>query len=207
MARFLTFLLSFAFSISISTNAGTTIFSGPMGLIFHGKIAGASGNPIPGAEIRILDAGGKIKNHVLSNVEGLYRFPMILVSTAEAQAYKIEIKHLRFQPVRLDSALAGAAIGSPSLKNISAGQTPPLLELTRTVHRDFILTPAQDTSRLPAAARLDPFHAEYYYRQALLLLSERREQEAVPYLKIYAQIGGNAIEIDHSLKLIAAHDR
>jgi len=207
MVRFFAVLTSLAFSISISTSAGTAIPSRSVGLIFEGKVTGESGNPIPGAEIRILDAGGRVTNHVLSTMEGLYRFPMILASTAEAQAYKIEISHLRFQPIRSDSALAGATIGSPSLKNMASGQNAPLWGLTQTVHRDFVLVPAQETSRLSAAARLDPFQAEYFYREARLLLAEGREKEAVEHLKIYAQIGSNAIEIEHSLKLIAAHDR
>ena len=40
------------------------------GYIFAGQVAAPDGRPVPGAEIRILDAFGKECNHVFSDLQG-----------------------------------------------------------------------------------------------------------------------------------------
>ncbi len=64
------------------------------GLIFEGKVATAAGRPVPGAEIQILDAAGKARRHVYSDMAGVYRFPLIIIPLGNAQPYKMTISHL-----------------------------------------------------------------------------------------------------------------
>jgi hypothetical protein len=176
------------------------------GLIFEGKVAALDGKPVAGAEIQILDAAGKLQDHAFSDLQGLYRFPVLLAPPGNAKPYRIELSHLRYHPVKLPDAISGARISSPGPADLAPGQPVALLAAAEVVSRDFVLTPSPGTPMHPALGPIDPNYAEYVYQQGLLLLSEDKKQ-AVELFKVYAQTGFNRKQIERSLQLIALHDR
>jgi hypothetical protein len=176
------------------------------GLIFEGKVAAVDGKPVAGAEIQILDAAGKLQDHAFSDLQGHYRFPVILVPPGNGTPYRIELSHLRYHPVKVPNAVSGARISLPRPADMTPGQPAALLAATEIVSRDFVLTPSPGTPMHPALGPIDPNYAEYCYQQGLLLLSEDKKQ-AVELFKVYAQTGFNRKQIERSLQLIALHDR
>ena len=175
------------------------------GYIFAGQVAAPDGRPVPGAEIRILDASGKERDHVFSDLQGRYRFPILAASPGAASPYTIALSHLRYQPVRIEDAVTGARISSPGPADLPPDQPVALLTATAVVSRDFVLTLSSGIPQHPALGPIDPNYAEYCYQQALLLLDEDKKQ-AVELFKVYAQTGFNPRQIARSLNLIALHD-
>ncbi len=173
-------------------------------LIFEGKVTAADGKPVPAAEVRILNPAGKVQFHVFSDLQGQYRFP-VLPSPAGA-AYRMELSHLRYQPVKVEDAVEGARIGSPGPADMAPGRTAALLAATKVVRRDFVLTLSRGTPQHPTLGPIDPNFAEYCYQQALLLVREDK-RKAVELFKVYAQTGFNPRQIARSLEMIALHDR
>jgi hypothetical protein len=177
------------------------------GFIFEGKVAARDGRPVAGAEVQILDGAGKMKYRVFSDLQGLYRFPFMLALSGDAQPYRIELTHLRYQPIALRDAIIGAIISSPGPTDVTPYQPVALLAATQIVRRDFVLTPSPGTPQHPNLGPLDPNYGEYCYRQAFLLLSQQHIQEAVEFLKIYAQIGVHPNHVTQALQLLAKHSR
>ena len=176
------------------------------GYIFEGKVAAPDGRPVPGAEIRLVDAAGTIRDHVFSDLQGAYRFPVMMAVPGSAGPYRLELSHLRFKRVEVPDAVRGARIASAGPKDLAPGESAALLASTEVVRRDFVLTLSQGTPMHPTLGPIDPNYAEYCYQQALLLLN-RDKRQAVEFLKVYAQTGFNPKQIARSLQLIAVHDK
>jgi hypothetical protein len=176
-------------------------------LIFEGKIAAPDGRPVAGAQIQILDASGNVKYHVYSNLEGKYRFPVIVEGTDAGGPYRIEISHLRFKPVRIADATEGARISSPTAADLEPGTPVAVLASAQIISQNISLEPSPGTPQHPNLGPLDPNYAEYCYQQAHILLGRNQNKEAVELLKIYAQIGLNERQIAQSLQLLAKHDK
>jgi hypothetical protein len=176
------------------------------GLIFEGKVAARDGRPVAGAEVQLLDAAGKLQDHVFSDLQGFYRFPVIPAPPGNSKAYRMELSHLRYQPVKVADAVSGARISRPGPSDLAPDQPVALLAATEVVRRDFVLTPSQGTPIHPALGPIDPNFAEYCYQQGLLLLSQDTKQ-AVEYFKVYAQTGFNQKQVARSLQMIALHER
>jgi len=191
-----------AFLCSFSTGS----LPAASGLIFEGKVAAMDGRPVAGAEIQLLDAAGKLQDHVFSDLQGVYRFPVIPVPAGDGKPYRMVLSHLRYQPVKVADAVSGARISSPGPSDLTPGQPVALLAATEIVHRDFVLTPSLGTPQHPTLGPIDPNFAEYCYQQGLLLLSQDTKQ-AVEYFKVYAQMGFNQKQVARSLQMIALHDR
>jgi len=64
---------------------------GASGLIFEGKVAARDGRPVAGAEIQILDAAGKLQDHIFSDLHGFYRFPAMPAPADNSKAYRMEL--------------------------------------------------------------------------------------------------------------------
>jgi hypothetical protein len=205
MNRWMVALATLAFSFSLSPK--TTSLSALSGFIFEGKVAALDGRPVPGAEIQLRDGSGELRHHVMSDLQGRYRFPIVLALAGETKLFRIDISHLRYQPVHVSDALREATISRLELIVPAPGQPVEVLASARRVQRDFVLTPSRGTPQHPTVGPVDPNYAEYCYLQAQQLLGQRRDKEAVELLKIYAQTGGNTREIARSLELIAEHDR
>ncbi len=107
----------------------------------------------------------------------------------------------------MDDALEGARRSRPGPADLVPGLPPALLASMQIVERDFLLQPSPGVPRHPNLGPLDPNFAEYCYQQAHLLIDKGGVKEAVEYLKIYAQTGGNRRQIARSLQLLATHDR
>ena len=180
--------------------------SAASGLIFEGKVAARDGRPVAGAEVQLLDAAGKMQDHVFSDLHGFYRFPVIPAPPDNGKPYRMALSHLRYQPVKVPDAISGARISSPGPSDLTPGQPVALLAATEIVRRDFVLTPSPGTPQHPTLGPIDPNFAEYCYQQGLLLLSQDKKQ-AVEYFKVYAQTGFNQKQVARSLQLIALHDR
>jgi len=176
------------------------------GYIFEGKVAARDGRPVPGAEIRLLDEAGTIRDHVFSDLQGAYRFPVVLAVAGNGAPYRLELSHLRFRPVEVPDAVRGARIASPGPKDLAPGEPIALLASAAIVRRDFVLTLSPGTPMHPTLGPIDPNYSEYCYQQALLLLN-RDKRQAVELLKVYAQTGFNPKQIGRSLQLIALHDK
>jgi hypothetical protein len=205
MNRLIVVLATLAFSFSLSPK--TTSLPASSGFIFEGTVAALDGRPVPGAELQLRDGAGELKHHVMSDLQGRYRFPVVLALAGETTPFRIDISHLRYQPVHVGDALRQATISPLELMVPAPGQPVEIFAAARRVQRDFVLTPSRGTPQHPTIGPVDPNYAEYCYLQAQQLLAERRDQEAVALLKIYAQTGGNTREIARSLELIAEHDR
>jgi len=207
MNRWVVVLATLTFSISLTSN--TKPLPAAAGFVFEGKVADLDGRPIHGAEIQLLDDSGKVKGHTFSDLAGNYLFSAILALSDEAGSYRIEISHLRYQPVRLKRVMRGARIDSPEAADLAltSGRPATLLAATRLVCRDFVLAPSRGTPQHPALGPLDPNYPEYCYGHGRLLLSQNRDREAIELLKIYAQTGTNPREIAECLKLLAEHDK
>jgi len=177
------------------------------GLIFEGKVAARDGRPVAGVEIQLMDAAGKLQDHVFSDLKGFYRFAVMLMPPGEGRAYRMELSHLRYQPVKVPDAISGARISSPGPSDLAPGQLVAVVTGVQVVRRDFTLTPSEGTPYHPNLGPLDPNFAEYCFQRAHLLLAQRRPKEAVELLKVYAQIGGNPRQIARSLELLAEHDK
>jgi hypothetical protein len=132
---------------------------------------------------------------------------VVVNAAGEAGRYRIEISHLRYQPVRVEDAIKGARVSSARTADLAPGEAVALLASAQILSRDFVLTPSQGTPQHPTLGPLDPNFAEYCYQQANLLLRQQRRKEAVEYLRVYAQIGGNSRQIAHSLQLLMEHDK
>jgi hypothetical protein len=176
------------------------------GIIFEGKVATRDGQPVAGAEVQLLDAAGKLRDHVFSDLQGFYRFPVMPAPADNGKAYRMELSHLRYQPVKVVDAISGARISRPGPSDLAPDQPVALLAATEIVHRDFVLTPSPGTPQHPTLGPIDPNFAEYCYQQGLLLLSQDTKQ-AVEYFKVYAQMGFNQKQVARSLQMIALHDR
>ena len=172
-------------------------------LIFEGRVADQDGRPVAGAEIKIFaDAAGR-KYRVFSDLQGLYQSPIIEASRDQAELYRIEISHLRYQPVLTKDAMRGVVRSGHGVPDQSGRPHAS----KQVVRRDFVMEPSRGTPQQPALGPLDPNYAEYCYQQAQLFIGRNQPKEAVEYLKIYAQIGGNPKQVARSLQLIAEHDK
>jgi hypothetical protein len=176
------------------------------GLIFEGKVAARDGRPVAGAEIRLLDAAGKLQEHVFSDLQGSYRFPLIPTPPGSGGTYRLELSHLRYHPVSVADAVVGARISSPGPSDLAPDRPVALLASTEIVRRDFVLTLSPGTPRHPTLGPIEPNFAEYCYQQALLLLNKDRKS-AVEFLKVYAQTGQNRKQIGRALQLIVQHEK
>jgi hypothetical protein len=205
MNRWMVALATLAFSVSFAPK--TTSHSALSGLIFEGKVAAFDGRPVAGAEIQLRDGSGELRHHVMSDLQGRYRFPVVLALAGETKPYRIDISHLRYQPVHVSDALREAAISRLEMMVPAPGQPVEALVSTRRVQRDFVLTQSRGTPQHPTIGPVDLNYAEYCYLQAQQLLAQGRDKEAVELWKVYAQTGGNRREIARSLELIAEHDR
>ena len=185
----------------------TSPLSAAAGFIFEGKVAARGRQPVVGAEIQLLDAAGKMKYRVFSDLQGAYRFPFLLAFPGDAQPYRMELSHLRYHPVAVKDAALGAATSQPGPSELVPGQPAMLLTSSQVVRRDFVLTPSPGTPQHPNLGPLDPNYGEYCYRQAFLLLDRQEIKEAVEFLKIYAQIGVHPKHVVQALQLLAKHAR
>jgi len=163
-------------------------------LIFEGKVAATDGRPVAGAEIQLLDGAGKLQDHVFSDLQGFYRFPLMPAPPGDAKPYRMALSHLRYQPVKVADAVSGAQIIRPEASDLMPGQPVTLLTATDVVRRDFVLAPSPGTPTHPVLGPVDPNFAEYCYQQALLLLS-RDKKQAVELFKVYAQTGFNRNQV------------
>ncbi len=176
------------------------------GLILQGRITDPAGKAVSGAEVRLIDPGGKPRYQTITDNRGFYRFPALVDLAVNSRSYRLTVSHLRYKPVRTGDLMTGARLSSPGPESLTPGQPVALLAATRIVSRDFLLAPSLGTPQNPAAGPVDPNLYEYYYQQALLLLNQNKKQEAVAYLKLYAQAGSNQIQVDRARVLIAEND-
>ncbi len=176
------------------------------GLIFEGKVIAPDGRAVPGAEIQILDAAGKVQSHVLSDIQGEYRFPILMAPPGAAMPYRMELSHLRYHPVKVADAVTGARISSPGPADMAPDRPAALLASTEIVRRDFVLTLSRGTPQHPTLGPIDPNYAEYCYQKALVLLEQDRKK-AVELLKVYAQTGFNPKQVARALQMIVQYDR
>ena len=204
MNRWVIAIVLLVFSISFSTKP----LPATSRLIFEGKVSARDGLPVTGAEIQIFDGAGIRKHHLFSDLEGIYRSPALVASTDPAEDYKIEISHVRYQPVRVNDPLEGATIGSTTgSEDPAPGRTAAPPPSTRIVHRDFVLEPSRGTPQYPTTGPHNLNYAEYCYQQALIHMGNQRNREAVELFKLYVQIGGNRRQIARALQLIAQIDK
>ena len=174
------------------------------GLIFEGKVIAPDGRAVSGAEIQILDAAGKVQSHVLSDLQGQYRFPIL--PAPPGAAYRMELSHLRYHPIKVADAVRGARISSPGPADMAPDRPAALLASTEIVRRDFVLALSRGTPRHPTLGPIDPNFAEYCYQKALMLL-EQDKKKAVELLKVYAQTGFNPKQVARALQMIVQYDR
>src|SRR6058998_103802 len=70
--------------------ASLLLSAGPLSgagiLILQGRVTDVRGRPVPGAEIRLTDSGGRLQYRVLSDMRGMYRIPPL---PNLAEAYRI----------------------------------------------------------------------------------------------------------------------
>jgi hypothetical protein len=205
MIRWIAVLATFAFAIELSP--GSAPFIDTSGFVFEGRIADPSGRPVTGAEISVAHSSGDFRRHAVSDLDGRYHLPMPFISAGASKGLRIEVSHVLYRPVASVNALRGAAIGSPRLVSWAPEQAlaPPVR--ARPVTRNFVLTPLRGTVSHPMAGPVDPNYAEYCYGRALQLLSQKKEEEAAAFLKIYAQIGGNPRQVARAIGLLSEHYR
>ena len=199
MNRFAVILFSFVFSISLPVQSNSP--QEATEFVFKGKLTTREGRAVVGAEVRIVDASGRTKNRVLSDLAGSYRIPVIHISPDEVKSYGMQIDHPLFEPVRISAVTDGAILLTPALTKLTPGEALPLFSLTQTVLRDLILSPSG------SAAEIDLNYMEYQYRESLLLLSENRPKQAQELLKRYAQVGGNPEQVKRALELFTELDK
>jgi len=177
-------------------------------LIFAGRLTDTAGRAVPGAEVRLADPAGRIQRQAISDIDGRYRIPAVADPGKQPSPYRLTIEHARFLPVRVDDALAGAKVTPTriSYANSERGIDPGTP--ARVASQNFQLAPAEGVPFHPTLGAVDLNMAEYFYREANLLLSAEvltadKRQEAVDILKVYAQVGGNIRHIARALELVA----
>jgi hypothetical protein len=107
----------------------------------------------------LIDPSGKVQSKALSDAKGLYRFPAVL----DLRPYRLNISHVWFKPVEVESAIAGATIIASQPSHLKPGESVALFLSQKTLSRDFLLTPSLGTPQIPAVGPIDPNLAEYYY--------------------------------------------
>src|SRR5687767_13472859 len=75
---------------------------GAGGMVLEGRVTDPKGKAVTGAELRLIDASGKVQSKALSDAKGLYRFPAVL----DLQPYRLNISHVWFKPLEVESAFA-----------------------------------------------------------------------------------------------------
>jgi hypothetical protein len=176
------------------------------GLIVQGRVLDPAGRAVPGAEVRLADAAGKIRYEVLSDMDGRYRFPALPVDIGRIGDFRIGIRHARFKPAEVTDLAANARISAPDIRSLAPGDSFALLAASRVLSQEIRLQPDATTAQMAAQSARDPNLAEYYYQQALLLLGQNKRKEAVELLKIYAQTGANPGQVSRALTLVAQND-
>ena len=174
-------------------------------LVFAGSVIDLDGHPIPGAEVRLLADSGRVRFRAFSDLAGLYKVPAVAASKAPNSPYAIEISHLRYEPQQVKDAVNDAGMQSRLPAQLSPAGMVTAPAGGRIVRRDFRLSPS---SRKGAPiAQLNPNLAEYYFREAGLLLSRGKSKDAFEMLKVYVQVGGNRLQVGRALDLLAKMDR
>jgi hypothetical protein len=144
------------------------------------------GRIVPGAEIRLTDAQGKLRSRVFSDLRGRYRFAAL----PSAASYAISAAHVRFRPIQPEHVARQTGLNSAA----------PFAAEAQAVSRDLQFS-------AESGARVDPNAAEHSYQQALLLLGRGELKSAVDLLKRYAQTGANQKQVGRALAWIAEYDR
>jgi len=204
--QLLIILAGLGFSLSLATDPKSIIQPGGCYRL-EGKAIGEEGAGIPGVEIRLLDASGKQQGHVFSDIQGHYRFPLLMCPADEATSLSLEATHLHFRPYRLDQVFSGAGIGLPDPGKYPADSLTHQFALTKAVRRDLVLKKSQGTSQFPGVDSLDPSYLETFFREGLILSAQNRYMEAARMMKIYAQIGKNPREIERAIRFLENHDK